>query len=133
MATIRSMAALEVGDPAVSHAFYKSLGFGTLGEWFPDNLVTIIVQKGDVTVLLQKSEKPAVNQGLGVYIYVDDADALHADLTAKGTKGLSPMEDMFYGCREFGIHDPDGHELIFGTNRGTPPHANGLGPDRGEG
>ena len=133
MATIRSMAALEVKDLALSHAFYKGLGFGTLGIWSPEEPHTIIVQRGDVTLMMQGRANPAVPGEISAYIYVDDCDALHADLTAKGVTGLTPPDDMFYGCREFSLRDPDGHRVVFGADKGNPPHINGLGPDRGDG
>ena len=84
MTTTRSIAALEVRVVEASHRFYKRLGFGTLGVWFPDDVVTTIVQRGDVTILLQKSDQPAVNKGLAVFVYVDDPDALHAEFIEEG-------------------------------------------------
>ena len=133
MATIRSMAALEVRDVETSHAFYQRLGFGTLGIWEPGDVATTIVQRGDVTILLQKSEAPAVSKGLAVYIYVEEPDALHAEFAAEGIDTLSGVENAFYGCREFEVVDPDGHHITFAKDLNKPPHGAGLGPDRGKG
>ena len=133
MATIRSMTALEVRDVEASHRFYQRLGFGTLGVWFPDDVVTTIVQRGDVTILLQKSDQPAVNKGLAVFVYVDDPDALHAEFIEEGIEQLDAVEDAFYGCRQFEIIDPDGHNSIFAKDMSDEPFGFGLGPDRGRG
>lgn len=133
MATIRSMAALEVCDVDASHTFYQQLGFGTLGILEPGNAVTAIVQRGDVTILLQKSDAPAVNKGLSVFVYVDDPDSLHAEFAAQGIARQSTVEEAFYGCREFEVIDPDGHHVMFAKDLNGPPYGQGLGPDRGKG
>ena len=134
MATIRSMTALEVRDPEASLAFYQRLGFGTLGIWEPGEVGTIIVQRGEVTLLLQRALKPAVNSGMATYIYVDDADILHAEFRDAGIEILSPdVQDAFYGCREFEVIDPDGHHIIFGKDMNPSPYGNGLGTDQGRG
>jgi len=133
MTTIRSMAALEVRDVEASHSFYQRLGFGTLGVWFPGKVVTAIVQRGDVTILLQKSEQPAVNKGLAVFVYVDEPDALHKEYAEEGIAELSALEDAFYGCRQFEVIDPDGHHIVFAKDMSDEPFGFGLGPDRGLG
>src|SRR5687767_2602479 len=43
------------------------------------------------------------------YVFVDDVDALHAELSAKGAKGLSALTDQPYGMRDFSCTDPDGN------------------------
>jgi len=48
------------------------------------------------------------------YFWVSDADALHAELVARGAKIDYGPCDQPYGCREFGIQDPDGHDVGFG-------------------
>ena len=47
--------------------------------------------------------------GSVVYIYVSDADAVHAEWTASGVDGrFGEVRDTDYGLREFGYVDPDG-------------------------
>ena len=44
-----------------------------------------------------------------VYIYVSDADALHAEWSAAGVEGrFSELHDTPYGLREFAFVDTDG-------------------------
>lgn len=48
------------------------------------------------------------------YFWVDDADALYAEMKAAGaTMDYGPCTQP-YGVREFGIQDIDGHDIGFG-------------------
>ena len=49
-----------------------------------------------------------------VYVYVDDVNALHAELVAKGVQRLDPVQDQTWGMREFAVTDPDDNTLRFG-------------------
>jgi predicted enzyme related to lactoylglutathione lyase len=53
------------------------------------------------------------------YLYVDDADALHAQWSAAraGGRMLGPPVDTGYGLREFAYVDPDGNLLRVGSAR----------------
>ena len=133
MNTLRAMTVLQISDMKRSAEFYNALGFGVLGAWGDPSGVAIM-QRGDVTLMLQVAE--TVNNAGGrwsVYIYVDDIDALHDDLTAAGVAVTGPPEDKDYGCRDFGVYDPDSHCLAFGHDTNSAPYANGLGPERGRG
>ncbi len=48
------------------------------------------------------------------YLEVDDVDALHAELTAKGATVMKKLRDEPWGMREFGIRTVDGHRIMFG-------------------
>lgn len=48
------------------------------------------------------------------YFWVDDADALYAEMKSKGAKMDYGPCTQPYGVREFGIRDPDGHDISFG-------------------
>lgn len=50
-----------------------------------------------------------------VYVFVDDADAVHAEVSARGAKVLRPPADQAYGLRDFVVEDPDGHRINFGS------------------
>jgi PhnB protein len=45
---------------------------------------------------------------LSFYMYVGDADAIHAKAVAAGAKEIFPVDERFYGNREGGIVDPFG-------------------------
>src|SRR5262245_60584389 len=53
---------------------------------------------------------------VGLYVYVDDVDALFARATAAGAKAEKPVQDMFWGDRMCQLIDPDGHTWSFATN-----------------
>ena len=48
------------------------------------------------------------------YIWIDDADALYAELKARGVKIARTIGDRHYGCRDFDIEDCNGYRICFG-------------------
>ena len=127
------MPILDVADVRASADFYGKLGFDCHGFWGEDPIDFAIVQRGDVTIGLHWAGGPAPKlRGWSAYIYVDDIEALHSELTAEGLEP-SPICDQEYGCRDFDVTDPDGHDIAFGED--THPHDQGpgMGPERGRG
>jgi len=56
-----------------------------------------------------------VNPGIwNVYFWVDDVDALFAELKGRGAKIDYGLGNKPYGIREFGVQDLDGHDIGFG-------------------
>jgi uncharacterized glyoxalase superfamily protein PhnB len=51
----------------------------------------------------------------GVYVSVDEVDALHDRAQAAGAAIASPLADQDYGSRDFSARDPEGHLWGFGT------------------
>lgn len=133
MQTLRAMTVIQVSDPERSVAFYTLLGFATLGVWGdPPGVANI--QRGGVTLMLQLADEVHTADGRwSAYIYTDDVEAMHADLTASGVTLDGTPQDTYYGCRDFSVTDPDGHCFAFGTDLSKPPYANGVGPNRGRG
>lgn len=109
-----------VDDIGKSIAFYRDrLGFELVGDAKnADGIFWCRVKRGGCSLMLQqadpKEDGPASSRGKGVVFYflVDDADAMHADLTARGLK-LPPPETAIYGMRQVELHDPDGYSLCF--------------------
>ena len=56
-----------------------------------------------------------VDQTWNVYIRVDDADAVYAEVQERGAAIDYTIYDAPHGFREFGVQDPDGHDIAFGT------------------
>lgn len=48
------------------------------------------------------------------YIWVHDADALHAEFTARGVRIAREICDQPYGNRDFDVEDCNGYRLCFG-------------------
>ncbi len=51
-----------------------------------------------------------------IYVYVDDVDAHFACAKKAGATIVREPEDQFYGDRNYGAEDPEGHEWYFGTH-----------------
>jgi catechol 2,3-dioxygenase-like lactoylglutathione lyase family enzyme len=49
-----------------------------------------------------------------VYAYVDDVDALYAELRERGADLIQSPVEQGYGCYELRARDPDGYVLAFG-------------------
>jgi uncharacterized glyoxalase superfamily protein PhnB len=71
---------------------------------------------GDGIVMLGSSRPdwPAKRHA-GVYVAVDDPDALCARARAAGAEIIREPQDTDYGSREFGARDPGGIGWYFGT------------------
>ena len=52
------------------------------------------------------------------YIRVDDADAMYAEVQERGAPIDYTIHDAPHGFREFGVQDPDGHDIAFGQPLG---------------
>ena len=80
------------------------------------------VRLGDAVVMVATDDapyaKPALvgrSTGQGLYLLVDDVDAVHARaLAAGGTEVFAP-EDTEWGTRRARVLDPGGTEWSFGT------------------
>lgn len=110
------MPILQVSDVTRSAAFYRDkLGFNVNNTW-GDGPEFAIIQRGKVTIALDRSRDDGpvpVNQYWAAYVYVDDADAIHAEFEQRGVDIVRGLENSFYGMREFDVRDPDGHILAF--------------------
>jgi hypothetical protein len=95
---------VTVHDLDTALARYRRLGFATELHEPPQYG---FAERGAVQLHLQPGD-PGETGGV-VYLYVSDADALHAEWTSAGVQGrfIGP-HDTRYGLREFVYTDPDG-------------------------
>ncbi len=110
---------LFVQDIARSLDFYRDrLGFEVVHEAQNDGQVFWCRLKRDHSSLMLQQAEPEDGEpqgrGRGVVLYFvcDDADAMHADLTARGLD-LPEPETAYYGMRQVSVVDPDGYDLCF--------------------
>lgn len=103
-------------------AFYREkLGFECLGTWL-DPPVYAIVARDRHAIHFRCAAPPVANPDkyaeelLDAYLYVADADALHAEYASKGVKFVRELENTPWNCREFVVKDCDGRLLAFGAN-----------------
>jgi hypothetical protein len=96
-----------VNDVDAALARYRQLGFATELD---ESAHYGFVKRGTVQLQLQPddTDEPGGTGGV-VYLYVSDADALHAEWTSAGVEGrfIGPHNTP-YGLREFVYTDPDG-------------------------
>ena len=101
--------------------FYAELGFENRGA-DPEEWDYLILGRGDIWLhfALQPDVDPLTTAS-GCYVYVDDADALHASWErvirpdpSSGSRIVAP-QTTDYGMREFAVIDPSGNLLRLGT------------------
>ncbi len=99
---------IPVRDLDAALARYRRLGF-TTHAYEGDERYGFAV-RGAVSLHLSEwaGHEPA-SGGAVVYLYVSDADRLHAEWAAAGVEGrLGEPADRPWGLREFAFVDPDG-------------------------
>ena len=70
-------------------------------------------------LLIARTER---HLGIGsCYIYVEDADRLHAELTASGALVIDAPVSRPWGLREFHVEDLEGNRITFGQPFEGPP------------
>jgi catechol 2,3-dioxygenase-like lactoylglutathione lyase family enzyme len=132
MTVLRAMPVIDVRDVAAAEAFWRRAGFASHGIW-GDPPAFAIVQRGDATLALSRAVgEPPRNGWWAAYVYVDDVEALHAELAAEGLAPGKIRSPEHYGCRDFDLVDPDGNRVAFGQALHPVPGP-GLGEARGRG
>jgi predicted enzyme related to lactoylglutathione lyase len=112
---------LLVSDIDRAVTFWRdALGFECELFGTPPDFAT--ARRDDATVLLALCSDQAaivpnwklVDKMWNVYIRVDDADAVYAEVQQRGAAIDYTIYDAPHGFREFGVQDPDGHDIAFG-------------------
>ena len=104
------MPELPSDDVATAIAHYRDvLGFSVNYEQADLG----VMDRDAVRVLLiARTER---HTGIGsAYVYVQDADLLHAELREKGARVLGEPESHPWGLRDFRILDVDDNQITFG-------------------
>jgi catechol 2,3-dioxygenase-like lactoylglutathione lyase family enzyme len=115
-----------VSDVDRTLAFYcDKLGFQNRFQQ-PDTNPFFAIVGRDTAQLFVKAEKNVLPQPnhtrhpymrLDAFVYVEDPDALAAELLSRGVGFSEPLKDTNDGLRGFEIRDPDGYVLFFGRPR----------------
>ena len=93
------------------HYYTEILGFKNSWTWDdPPNFGG--VDTGEVRIFFCKDGQG--QRGTWLAINVDDVDAYHKTINAKGAKILNPPQSYEWGMREMLVEDPDGHRIRFG-------------------
>lgn len=113
---------LFVSDVERSAAYYRDvLGFSFERFWGEPPCFVMVCRDAVQLMLSSKGDGARPNRtydrhAWDAYVYVCDADTLHAECVARGADVVSPPTDQVYGCREFEVRDPDGHVICFGQD-----------------
>lgn len=93
-------------------------------RFFGDPPSFCMVQRAGIVIMLSCAVRPgllrpnrlaeASGDAWDAYVWVEDADALHAEFTAKGVRITRKICDQPYGCRDFDVEDCNGYRLCFG-------------------
>jgi predicted enzyme related to lactoylglutathione lyase len=104
------MPELPLDDVAAGVAHYRDvLGFGV--NYAQHDIA--VMDRDRVRVLL--IARTARHGGIGsCYVYVEDADALHAELVARGARVQGAPVSHPWGLRDFHVLDPEGNRIGFG-------------------
>lgn len=83
----------------------------------------IFVRRGNCSLMMGECPDAIAPKDLGdhsyfAYIEMDDLNAYHAEVTARGLDVAAP-EDKPWGMREMKVRTPDGHRIMFGQD--LPP------------
>lgn len=115
-----------VDDVVASANFYRDrLGFEYERFW-GDPPAFCMVERSLVVIMLSQSTEASAGRpnhaadpsrdAWDAYVWVEDADALYAELRSKGVKITREICDQPYGCRDFDVEDCNGYRLCFGQN-----------------
>ena len=112
---------LLVADLERSVEYYRDrLGFEC--EVYGNPPAFAAARRDDATLLLALCADPErivpnwkiVHNIWNAYIRVDDADAVYEEVQQRGAGIDYTIYDAPHGFREFGVQDPDGHDIAFG-------------------
>ena len=109
-------------DIQATLAYYEAkLGFKCLGTW-QDPPEYAIVARDQQVIHFRCAAPPTPNPDkyadelLDAYLFVEDADTLHKEYSAKGVEFTRGLANMPWNSREFVVKDCDGRLLAFGAN-----------------
>lgn len=77
-----------------------------------DNAIILLALASDSTRLVPNWQ--IVEKMWNAYIRVDDVDSIYAEVQERGAEIDYGIYNAPHGFREFGVQDPDGHDLAFG-------------------
>jgi uncharacterized glyoxalase superfamily protein PhnB len=111
--------------PAAIDWLVRVLGFEQLSRFEGEGgtIAHAVLRFGTGSIQLSSprgDEAPRADHTMGLgglYLVVDDPDALYARAKAAGAEIARELVDEDYGSREFAVRDPEGNVWSFGTYR----------------
>jgi uncharacterized glyoxalase superfamily protein PhnB len=112
---------LLVRDVGASAKYYQECVGFTGSHFYGEPPSFCILEWGGFYLMLAQADADKIipfwkvrDKTCNAYFWVDDADALYAEMKASGAKMDYGPCTQPYGVREFGIQDLDGHDVSFG-------------------
>lgn len=113
-----------VDDVVASANYYRdTLGFQYERVWNEPPSFCMVHRSG-VVIMLSQFEQTGVMRpnrmvdpegaAWDAYVWIDNADALHAEYASKGVAIVRDIRNRHYGCRDFVVDDCNGYRLCFG-------------------
>ena len=108
---------LYTNDIKASCAFYRAFGFEVVRE----ESHFLVLRWEDSMLFLEEVENytPSEHQVGNIRVMVANVDHYWELATKSGARVIRPIEDRYYGLRDFTIAGPDGIGLRFGTSIST--------------
>ena len=122
--TPRLFAYLSYRDASAALGWLQHLGFEVVRRQDADDgtVMHSEVRLGDVVLMVASHDAayampPLVGRstGQGLYLLVDEVDALHDKAVGAGGRSVIGPEDTEWGTRRARVLDPEGREWSFGT------------------
>ncbi len=125
---------LTIRDTSSAIEFYKkAFGATEVSRFLGPDGKTIIhaeIKIGDSFVMLGEenpqmgmlSPKSTGSISSGIFLYVDDVDAVFNKAVSAGAKAKMPVTDMFWGDRFASVEDPYGHAWAIATHKKDMTH-----------
>jgi predicted enzyme related to lactoylglutathione lyase len=115
-----------VDDVVATANYYRDrLGF-TYERFWGEPACFCMVRRNGVVIMLGQLEEASLMRpnhtvdpeggAWDAYIWIDNADALHAEFQSTGVKIVREIGDRPYGCRDFDVEDCNGYRLCFGQD-----------------
>lgn len=113
-----------VPDVVAAADYYRDkLGFSYDRFWGEPACFCMPHRNGVVVMLSQSpnatSVRPNGSDAWDAYVWIEDADALHAEFVSRGANIARGLCDQEYGCRDFDVLDLNGYRLCFGQDLHT--------------
>jgi uncharacterized glyoxalase superfamily protein PhnB len=109
---------IQVSGSVAAQEFYcKGLGFTLLSSWRPDltqDDPRYMTLARDGAQLHVHSFQSGITGAGAVYVLIDDADGLYAELLSRGISVSGPPIDQTWGTREIVVRDADRNVVTFG-------------------
>jgi catechol 2,3-dioxygenase-like lactoylglutathione lyase family enzyme len=110
-----------VPDVVAAAEYYRDVFGFTIHGLFFEPPVFAIVGRDDVVIQFGRVDDGEVvapnrkrrEEALEAYVWVDDVDALHAELKSKAAKILEGPVLRFHKCYELVVEDLNGYVLVF--------------------